>query len=147
QITDDNWQEVQRVTRAFHEPGRFVPFLGYEWSGITSVGGDHNIYYLGDEGTLHQTAQWLVDDDSTPAGVRYPLARLWETFAGRSDVMAVPHVGGRPGNLALSDPAFCPVIEIHSHHGTFEWFAAEAIRRGLRVGFIAGSDDHTGRPG
>lgn len=78
---------------------------------------------------------------------RYPISELWEDFAGRDDAMAIPHIGGRYGNLDYYHPEINPVIEIHSHHGTFEWFAQDAMRRGLKVGFIATSDDHTCRPG
>jgi hypothetical protein len=48
---------------------------------------------------------------------------------------------------AFHDPERVPLIEVHSHHGTFEWFLEEAMERGLRVGFAANSDDHTCRPG
>jgi hypothetical protein len=40
-----------------------------------------------------------------------------------------------------------PLIEVHSHHGTFEWFLEDALKRGFKVGFVANSDDHTCRPG
>ena len=56
-------------------------------------------------------------------------------------------MGGRPSNIEFHDPGLEPVIEIHSKHGTFEWFLEESIRRGYRVGFTAGSDDHYGHPG
>ena len=61
--------------------------------------------------------------------------------------MSVAHVGGRACNLDFFDPEFVHLAEIHSHHGTFEWFAEEVLARGFRVGFIGGSDDHTGRQG
>ena len=40
-----------------------------------------------------------------------------------------------------------PFIEICSVHGHFEWFARKAMEKGLKIGFIGGSDDHTCRPG
>ena len=61
--------------------------------------------------------------------------------------MSVAHVGGRACNLDFFDPEFVHLAEIHSHHGTFEWFAEEVLARGFCVGFIGGSDDHTGRQG
>src|SRR5207244_8943692 len=42
QVTPAIWAEIRRQTRAFHEPGRFVTFLGVEWSAVTAAGGDHN---------------------------------------------------------------------------------------------------------
>jgi len=147
QVTRELWREAREATRRFNEPGRFVTFLGYEWSGLTPAGGDHNIYYLGDEGEIHRSNHWLIDDKSDLDTDRYPISELWRTFRGRRDVMAVAHVGGRHANLDYFDPERVPLIEVHSHHGTFEWFLEEALRRGLRVGFVANSDDHTCRPG
>ena len=147
QITKELWREVQEKTRKFNEHGRFVVFLGYEWSGLTPAGGDHNIYFLGDEGELHRSNHWLIDDRSDEESDRYPISELWKTFRGRKDVMAVAHVGGRHANLEYYDDERVPLIEIHSHHGTFEWFLEEALKRELKVGFVANSDDHTCRPG
>jgi len=147
QITKELWREVQEKTRKFNEPGRFVVFLGYEWSGLTPTGGDHNIYFLGDEGELHRSNHWLIDDRSDEESDRYPISELWKTFRGRKDVMAVAHVGGRHANLEYYDAERVPLVEIHSHHGTFEWFLEEALKRELKVGFVANSDDHTCRPG
>ena len=78
---------------------------------------------------------------------RSPLSELFKEFKGRKDVMAVPHVGGRHGNLDFCDSEFCHVLEIHSHHGTFEWFYEDALKKGLELGIICASDDHTCRPG
>jgi len=39
------------------------------------------------------------------------------------------------------------VIEVSSTHGTFEWFLEDALGRGYKLGFIAGSDSYKGRPG
>lgn len=147
QITHNDYEETRAVVRRYHQPGRFVTFLAYEWSGTTPAGGDHNVYFLGDDGPLHRSSHWQVADRSDEATDRYPITRLHETFHGRGDVLILPHVGGRRANLAFHDPAFAPVIEIQSIHGLFWWFAEEALQRGLRVGFIAGSDDHSGRPG
>jgi len=147
QVTNELWEEVKEKTKAYNEPGRFVTFLGYEWSGLTPAGGDHNIYFLGDEGELHRSNHWLIEDRSDEDTDRYPISELWETLRGRRDVMAVAHVGGRHANLDFHDPGLVPLIEVHSHHGTFEWFLEEGLRRGLRVGFVANSDDHTCRPG
>ncbi|MFQ6052786.1 MAG: DUF3604 domain-containing protein, partial [Candidatus Bathyarchaeia archaeon] len=147
QVTKELWREVQEATRRFNEPHRFVTFLGYEWSGLTPAGGDHNIYFLGDGGAIHRSNHWLIEDRSDEGTDRYPISELWETFRGRRDVMAVGHVGGRHANLDYFDGERVPLIEVHSHHGTFEWFLEEALSRGLRVGFVANGDDHTCRPG
>ena len=147
QITREHWRETKDAVRRHHEPGRYVTFLAYEWSGNTPAGGDHNVYYRGDDGPLHRSSHWQIVDRSDVETDRYPISELHETFRGRGDVMIIPHIGGRQANLDFFDPAYSPLIEIASVHGVFEWFAEDALRRGLRVGFIANSDDHTGRPG
>lgn len=148
EVSEEKWQSVKEKTKAYHEPGKFVTFLGYEWSGNFPGGGDHNVYYLGDDEDFYPHCNWTsyIDGESNHNN-RYPLTELWSEFKGRQDVMVIPHIGGRPGNLDYHNPEFTPVIEIHSHHGTFEWFARDAMERGLKVGFIATSDDHTCRPG
>ena len=40
-----------------------------------------------------------------------------------------------------------PLVEICSAWGVFEWLTEDALRRGARIGFAGGSDDHTARPG
>ncbi|MDP6348432.1 MAG: DUF3604 domain-containing protein [Chloroflexota bacterium] len=147
QVTNDFWAELQGLMQEFHDPGRFVTFLGYEWSGISQTGGDRNVHFLGDTGEIRRSSHALLDDLSDADTDVCPVSELHEAFAGREDVLMVPHVGGRHANLDWHDPVLEPVIEIHSSHGTFEWLGREAVERGYRVGFICGSDVHTGRPG
>ncbi|MFW9917086.1 MAG: DUF3604 domain-containing protein [Candidatus Thorarchaeota archaeon] len=148
QITKAHYKDTQRVVKAFHEPGRFITFLGYEWSGNTPAGGDHNVYFLKDDQAIHRSSHAQVADKSDEATDRYPISQVLATFRGRDDVLVIPHIGGRRAILDFHDPALTPFIEICSVHGHFEWFAREAMaNKGLKVGFIGGSDDHTCRPG
>jgi hypothetical protein len=147
QVTAAYWQDIRDGVRRFHRPGHYVTFLAYEWSGTTPAGGDHNVYYRDGDGPLHRSSHWQIADRSDETEDRYPISALHETLRGRDDVMIIPHVGGRHANLDFFDAVHTPLIEIASVHGVFEWLAEEALRRGLRVGFIASSDDHTGRLG
>jgi hypothetical protein len=135
------------VVKELHVPGKFVTFLGYEWSGNTAAGGDHNVYFLNDDQPIHRSSHALLDDKSDEDTDRYPVSHLCDTFRGTDDVLVVPHIGGRRANLDFHASDLTPFIEITSVHGHFEWFAREAMQRGLKVGFVGGSDDHTGRPG
>lgn len=155
EISDENWRCVLEQLEQYNCDGEFITFSGYEWSGITSGGGDHNIYFRGGETPLHRSSQWLCkrtgkllgygkEDDGSDC---YPVSELWEKHRGSNSMMAIPHIGGRHGNLDFYSPEHIRLIEIHSHHGIFEWFLREAVERGLRVGFIASSDDHTSRLG
>ncbi len=147
QVTDKTWKNVCEKVKKHHEPGRFITFLGYEWSGTTPAGGDYNIYYLKDDQPIHRSYHWQIGMERRDGSERNPLSKLWKEFEGREDVMGIPHVGGRYGNLDFCDESFVRLLEIHSHHGTFEWFFEDALKKGLKLGIIAASDDHTCRPG
>ncbi|MFQ5961291.1 MAG: DUF3604 domain-containing protein [Candidatus Methylomirabilales bacterium] len=146
QITEALWEDIRRTVHGYYTRGRFVTFVGYEWSAVTGAGGDRNVLFPDDEGMLHRTSHWQVPDKHDAATDRYPLDALFHTYEGR-DVIIVPHIGGRRASLAWHHPGLEPVLEIHSAWGTFEWFYDEALERGYRLGIVAGSDDHKGRPG
>jgi len=146
QITAETWAEIGRCARTFYEAGRFVCFPGYEWSANTPAGGDRNVYYLKDGEDIFRTSHWQVADRADQDTDRYPVQSLFDELRHR-DALVVPHIGGRPASLEFHDPDLEPVIEIYSAWGQFEWLLREAIERGYKVGFVAGSDDHKGRPG
>lgn len=146
EVTNEDMEELKEKTRAFHEPGRFVPFLGYEWSGTTPMGGDHAIYFFDEENAIHRCSHWLQTDLSDADTDRDHITKLHAQLRG-AGALSLPHVGGRPANLAFHDPELEPVIEIHSKHGMFEWMLEESIERNMKVGFAGGSDDHYGQPG
>ena len=50
QITEAVWTEIKAQANTQYHPGRFVTFVGYEWSANTPLGGDHNVYYPGNDG-------------------------------------------------------------------------------------------------
>lgn len=147
ELTAENWQEILKATRDAHQPGRFVTFPGYEWSGGHSQGGDNNVYFLGDEGPLIYSRPFPGYPAWDPAEGQVERPRDLDELIAElpdRDVMVVPHCGGRCCNLDFHDPRVMPLLEIHSCHRTYEHVADEALRRGLRMGFIGGSDDHRG---
>ena len=134
-------------------PVSFVTFVGYEWSANTPLGGDHNVYYPGNDGPLHRSSHVLIPDKSDINTDCTHVTELYDTLRGEvkdsrnGDVLLLPHVGGRYANLNWHDPELEPLIEVYSEWGEFEWFLREALEKGYQVGFTAGSDDHKGRPG
>ena len=145
-LTAADWAETCRVARVMNEDGRFVAFPGYEWSGETTVGGDHNILFLDDDQPIHRCSHQLVPDTSDADTDLPHITDVYRHYAGRR-VILVPHVGGRRSDLAFHAPELEPVVEIHSAHATSEWFFLEALARGYRVGVTGGSDEIMGRPG
>ena len=151
QVSAAVWERICAETAAHDAANRFTTFAGYEWSGNTPAGGDHNVHFRGGDKqtwTLHRSSHWQVPDDSDETTDRYPVTELYRTFAGRDDVLLIPHVGGRYANVRkYFDESLMPLVEIASCWGVFEWLYADALERGMLLGFSAGSDDHTGRPG
>jgi hypothetical protein len=145
-VTAPEWQETESVTREMHEPGRFVPLLGVEWSALTPLGGDRNIYFPGDQAELRRCSHEFVADLSD---LDTDLAHVGDLHAHYrdEDVVIALHVGGRTTNLRWQDLAVERLIEVHSTHATSEWFMLEALERGYKMGVIAGSDGVDGRPG
>ena len=146
QITEAIWTEIKAQANTQYHPGRFVTFVGYEWSANTPLGGDHNVYYPGNDGPLHRSSHVLIPDKSDIDTDCTHVTELYDTLRGQ-DVLLLPHVGGRYANLNWHDPKLEPLIEVYSEWGEFEWFLREALEKGYQVGFTAGSDDHKGRPG
>ena len=73
---------------------------------------------------------------------------LFAQFDGRDDVLLIPHIGGRYADIVgFHDPRLERVVEIYSDWERFEWLLEDALRSGYRVGFVANSDGHKGRPG
>ncbi len=145
EMSPEVWEKIRKVVAETDEPSRMVALLGFEWSGNTGTGGDRNIYYPGDEGEVLHSSHTLIDEKEGEED--YISAELLFNALRREGGMAVAHVGGRYANLAFHDASVEPCVEICSAWGYFEWFAREALERGYRIGFVGGSDDHTGRPG
>ncbi|MFO7544121.1 MAG: DUF3604 domain-containing protein [Trueperaceae bacterium] len=137
------WEHIKGVSDAAYEPGAFVTFAGYEWSGTEAMGGDHNVIYHEPDGPIYRSSGWL---DGNPYEENAPLPRLYEALRGHR-AMTVAHVGGRPASFTTTDPDIEPLWEIHSAWGTFEWVYQEAFDRGFKIGFVANSDGHKCRPG
>jgi hypothetical protein len=148
------WDEIVEQTRRFHEPGRFVTLLGFEWT--SWIHGHRHVLYFEDEGEII---------DSVDPRFESPL-QLWEALAdGGREVLTFAHhsAGGpMPTNWDIPpDPRFEPLTEIVSIHGSSEAegapnmiyspvtgnFVRDALARGYRLGFIGSGDTHDGHPG
>ncbi len=146
QITDEFWQDLNRLTAAFDVPGRFVCVPGYEWSGNTGMGGDRNIFYRNEGRRIHRSSRILVDQGNANNDC-YTAKDLFEALASE-DAVVIAHVGGRYADIRFAhDGRLERTVEVHSTWGTFEWLLHDAFAQGFRVGVVCHSDDHKGRPG
>lgn len=137
-LDDSEWEVLRRNVRDYSVPGRFVGYLGYEWTTQNLFGGHHNVLYRDIEGRKRVPNQL------------YPtLSQLYEglrSSVDSKDVLVIPHAH-QAGDYRLSDPELEPLIEIMSQHGTFEWFGRKYLENGHQVGFVAASDNHLSQPG
>jgi uncharacterized protein DUF3604 len=146
------WEGIRATARRFHEPGRFVTLLGFEWTNW--IHGHRHVLYFTDEGELLSSLDPRYD---TPA-------ELWAALRGKAALTVPHHTAGGPIALDWSiapDAALEPVTEVASVHGSSEaadsprgiydavpgHFARDALARGYRLGFIGSGDTHDGHPG
>ena len=155
-LDNETWTVAKYMNERYLREGQFVPFLGFEWQ--HSGYGDKVVHYLGGG------QPYLPVNDrrySSPA-------KLYAALRA-SDALVISHHPGYPIEEWVPGTDFEAVetdverlVELWSMHGSSEGYdpfdrplvgAADnggvlaALRRGLRVGFVAGSDTHSARPG
>jgi len=149
QVSDEFWKKVNKVTAENYEPGKFVTFPGFEWSGNTPAGGDRNIFYAREGAGIYRSSLDQVPDNTSKWPAAYTADDLFTRLRDESEFhpFGFAHVGGRYADLSMHDGEIERCMEVHSVWGTFEWFYREALSRGFRVGFVANSDGHKCDPG
>ena len=132
------WERSRRAVQAFDAPGRFIPYLGWEWTRPARFGGRHSVLLRGAAGGEPVSA------------LEHPtLSELYQGLHARydpGDVLVIPHAHD-PGDHRQSDPRLESLVEIMSMRGTFEPFARQYLSHGHQVGLVAASDDRLSHPG
>ena len=149
QITADFWRELNDETAARNDPGRFVTLPGYEWSGNTALGGDRNVFFTTEGRPIRRSSHGLTPDKSDLSLDCTTAGELFEALdAAGEDAICFAHCGGRYADITIAHHARLETaVEVHSSWGTFEWLVNDALTMGYRVGIVANSDGHKGRPG
>lgn len=157
-MSDEDWELTQQAAREFNDPRAFVTLLGYEYSCNANMEryGDKVLYYPGDEGPLLRE----TDIMRTRYHDMAEFAPTWKQHGA----MMVLHQHGR-GSCSYYDPELVRLAEVYSVWGASEsteatrpllpamdhdysgHYVADALEKGWRLGMIASSDDHAGRPG
>ncbi len=155
-LSDEEWATIQQATERWNEPGRFVTLLGFEYrNGLC----DMCVYYPGSEGPLLRGTDGDLADASE-------LTRRVKRAGG----VIVPHFHFG-ADWSGFDPDVYRALEIYSQHGSAEYpgcpreipylrkqvqkssrtnkdcYAHDALALGYQLGFTAGSDTHSARPG
>jgi hypothetical protein len=149
QVTKAFWAHLNGLMAAWNEPGRFVTVPGYEWSGNTALGGDRNVFFGSEDRPIRRSSHALVPDREDSALDCADARMLFAALAAdKEDVTIWAHCGGRYADIGFAhDHDLERSVEVHSSWGTFEWLLEDAFRHGYRVGVVANSDGHKGRPG
>jgi hypothetical protein len=149
EVSDAFWEEVNDTTRRFYQPGAFVTFPGYEWSGNTPLGGDRNVYFGGEGGRIVHSCTDLLPGQASAYETAPTAEALFSVLRAQDGPrpFAFAHVGGRYADMSMHDPEIELAVEVHSAWGTFEWLVEDALQRGYRIGICANSDGHKTRPG
>ncbi len=148
------WKEQRTVANLFDDPPAFATLPAYEASLKGGCGGDNNVY-------MTRFPDLFVDDYENGT-VRTLCDKLGEIM-GPGEFFVVPHHTTRTGkhgeipDAIHPGPERMPVLEIHSKWGTSEYrgnpnplqtvhpgpsYAQDFLARGLRFGFVAGTDSH-----
>jgi len=147
QIKNAFWEQINEITAEFDRSGSFVAFPGYEWSGNTPTGGDHNVFFRHEGRKLRRSSHALLLDRSDIADDVNTTEDLFKALKNENCVVYA-HIGGRPANIAQADGGLArTALEVHSDWGTFEWIMADSFELGYRHGLVCNSDGHKGRPG
>ncbi len=149
QITGAFWRELNELSREFDKPGSFVCIPGYEWSANTAVGGDRNVHYRHEGETIHRSSHAQIADATDIVDEKSDAHTAQELFAKLKgkDCVVMAHVGGRYADIKFAHDPMETAVEVHSAWGTFEWIVRDAFEKNYRVGIVANSDGHKGRPG
>ncbi len=151
------WDRVQEQTEEFHEDGRFITFLSFEWHSMEY--GDHCVYFNGPKGEIIRANS-----------LEELRAELRHVGANGLQAMAIPHhIGYQRGWRGINwdhfTEEFSPVVEMMSMHGCGEHDDAPrpymhtmgprdagssvitGLNRGYRFGLIGSTDHHSAHPG
>lgn len=149
------WEQTVDDVRRFHDPGRFVALLGFEWTNW--VEGHRHVVHFGDDEEELRVLSSLAPETDTPP-------ELWDALRGQPVMTIAHHSAGGPVPIDWSippDQELEPLTEIASVHGSSEApdspmpiynpkpgnYVRDALDLGYRLGFTGGSDGHDGHPG
>jgi hypothetical protein len=149
----EGWPKVQSLIADANRVDEFAAFLGFEWH--SSFFGDQCVVF---------------PEDHRPLAFPDHIDEL-RRFCSEEQALMIPHhlayPSGRRGvNWDVFEESCTPVVEIFSEHGNSEYdrgaypfishsmggrqtsnTVRAALDEGLRFGFVASSDSHSGFPG
>lgn len=132
------WEQIREGARKYDQPGKFITYMGYEWTVLAAYGGHHNVIFRN-----------LDKVEPVPSQLYPALPDLYRGLRKHyppKDVLVIPHAH-MTADATQNDGALEPVVEIVSEHGAFEWLGRRYLANGFHLGFVGAGDDHLGHPG
>ena len=155
-LDNETWAITKYMNERYLKEGEFVTLLGFEWQ--HSGYGDKVVHYLGGDHPYLPVDDLRYNSPGKLCGALRP-----------ADALVIGHHPGYPVGQWVPGTDFGSVqtdverlVELWSMHGSSEGYdpadrplkgmttaggVMAALRKGLRLGFVAGSDTHSGRPG
>ncbi|HBQ64484.1 MAG TPA: hypothetical protein DD727_06110 [Clostridiales bacterium] len=146
-MTDEEFGSIRDAGEKFNQPGRFITLQGFEQTYLSDFPGHRNVYFRG----------------GMPEMFRGITIKDFMEYLEGKEALVIPH-HTLYGNRLKPDFPYIDrfrVIEMYSMHLSSEkrgspyndgkpeigYSAQEVLAQGHRVGFIAASDNHNGKPG
>jgi hypothetical protein len=163
-LTPYLWGHTAKMARINNDPGRFLTFLGEEWTSTFKEFDEKRPYgFYGHRNLVFADAYfprwWNAGDHTTPD-------KIWEELREmKANFVQIPHQLADTGNVPVdwdyADETAQPVAEIFQGRGSYEYLGAprmarratptkgafiqDAWARGLVIGVIASPDHGGGR--
>ena len=153
QVRDEMWEHTKKATNAALRPGQFITFHAFEWSGVSPLGGDHNVFFLEDDPPIYRSKLMydkrnyqMQHDVPKQETIEAVYAEMLERVKDKN-IFCIPHYGGRRGNPDHHNPKVQRMIEVFSEHRRSEAWVSQFLTQGYRLGIMASTDGHYGNPG
>ena len=151
-LTADIWEKIREFARVHDSDGKFVSFLGWEWTNERR--GHKHIIYPGDDAEPYNHTTYPLPSD------------LWAALEGETALTISHHIawGFRKVDWNFRNDKFHRIVEIYSQHAANEYYlnpldhkvssgradghyVRDALAMGHKLGILASSDGHFGYPG
>ena len=171
ETSDEDFEEIKEIVKKYHEDGEFVSFFGYEYGTWYSGYGDICIYHYDNDIPIMRSEVNRYNSTSKINKKLKPYEgkvlliahhtalrpgfRNWDYF--NNDVEKLVEIYSTWGNQEYSYRSGNPIPPRYKFYGygkharkrgaileKKESFVADALKRGYKLGFTAGGDDHFG---